>query len=199
MGNVDKDDEQLNPFQKKNSSLQITYKKLSKDTMDKKSSADQCKRKIQEVRKIAELLLLQSDSRWNDSDPAFYILSTKWLSKLKDYICYDYVIDQINNSIKNKTPCMISVNRLLNSSNRHPGPINNTDILMNENDFFPDWNDPTSYLNTPLRRNMDFTIAHLKLLGHLISAKKKSTKGRRSGGLPTSLQTVKTFEEFIYQ
>jgi SMC interacting uncharacterized protein involved in chromosome segregation len=63
-----------------------------KDTKDKKTTIDQCKDKIEEVRKISELLHLQSESRWNESDPVYYILSAKWLGMLKEYICYDYVL-----------------------------------------------------------------------------------------------------------
>ena len=172
MGNVDKEDEQLNPFQRRSNSQQITYKKLSKDTIEKKNPIDQWRDRIIEARKIAELIHLQGESRWNDSDPVYYILSTKWLNKLKDYIWYDYIFNQITQSIKNKTPLLISVNKILSAANRHPGPINNTDILMNETEFFPDWNDPTSYLNTPLRRNIgkeDFIIVNKYLWTYLKS------------------------------
>ena len=86
MGNVEKEEENYDPFRRSTSVPQITYKKLVKETKDKKTPIDQCKDRIEEARKIAELLSLQSESRWNESDPVYFILSTKWLKKLKEYI-----------------------------------------------------------------------------------------------------------------
>ena len=93
MGNIEKEDDSYDPFKRQSSAQQVTYKKLVKETKDKKTTIDQCKDKIEEVRKISELLHLQSESRWNESDPVYYILSARWLAMLKEYICYDYIME----------------------------------------------------------------------------------------------------------
>jgi hypothetical protein len=168
IGNIEKEDDSYDPFKRQNSSQQITYKKLVKDTKDKKTTIDQCKDKIEEVRKISELLHLQSESRWNESDPVYYILSAKWLGMLKEYICYDYVLGWIQSAVKNKRPLTVSIRKLMET--KHPGPINNSDILMDESEFFADWNDPSSYLNTPLKKNItrkDFLIVSKYLWNYL--------------------------------
>jgi hypothetical protein len=171
LGNVERDDSHHDPFQRR-SAQQITYKKLVKDTKDKKTPIEQCKDRVEEARKIAELLHLQSESRWNESDPVYFLLSNKWLNRLKDYLCYDYIIDCLRTACKNNKPATISVKRLMAATNRHPGPINNTDILMNENDFFPDWNDTANYLNTPLKKEIkkhEFIIVSRYLWSYLKS------------------------------
>ncbi|CAI2362016.1 unnamed protein product [Moneuplotes crassus] len=161
------------PFQpsfKRENTQQITFKKISKDSKNNKTPIDECKDRVTAVRKISELLLLQSESRWNESDPVYYILSMKWLNKLKEYLCYDYVLSCLRNAISSRKPAVIDVQRLLDATNKHPGPINNSDILMPEDSFFIDRSNMSHYLNTPLRREVqrsEFVIVSRYLWDYL--------------------------------
>ena len=100
----------LNKVMNEYEHLRVNIGKKSPPTVDLPR-----KTKKAEERRVSKLLRIQSQTSWNDQDNEVYVISSKWLTRWKNYI----------KNIPNP-----------NSIIEEPGPINYDDIKMDDDKYY---------------------------------------------------------------
>ena len=123
---------------------------------------------------IANLFFLMNETNWNSFDDEYYILSTSWFEKWKNYVNFDFFIINIDKFLKlNNIPENIDDNKnseenflltlddsikcsidkyfefffLKNNSDNYPGVISNKDLLYDKSFYYIDFQNKKSLLN----------------------------------------------------
>lgn len=49
--------------------------------------------RVDEAKKVGEMCIIMNETNWNNEDEVFYLISSKWFRRWKEYVCYEYVIN----------------------------------------------------------------------------------------------------------
>ena len=117
----------------------------------------------QQAQYIAEMFKILNNTHWNMYDQEYFLISTKWLCKWKQYVNYDDVVK----SMENKS----DIKSLALKSAPYPGPISNDTLILEQKDYFHDFNNIDSHYNMALRDNItkgkDFIIVSRSIWDYL--------------------------------
>ena len=119
----------------------------------------------QQAQYIAEMFKIMNNTRWNMYDQEYYILSNKWLTKWKQYANYEEVVKSIEGKADLKS--------LPLKPAPYPGPISNDTLVLEQKDYFHDFNNIDSHYNLALRdtvvKGKDFIIVSKSIWDYLHS------------------------------
>jgi len=117
----------------------------------------------QEAQYIAEMFKILNHTYWHKNDHEYYIISLKWLNKWKQYVNYDEVVRSMENKI--------DIKNINHKPAVCPGTISNETLILEQKDYFHDFNNLESHFNIALRENVqrdrDFIIVSKDIWDYL--------------------------------
>ena len=138
------------------SELEVMQKELNKKESQREKELRKQKATVDDVANeandVAELFVINNETRWNIFDSTYYLISRKWFDRWKKYVNYDKsLLKQTSKSIHKQKKSFDTTTILMQD---HPGPISNDALLIDQRDIFVDEKYPNAQINYILKDNM---------------------------------------------